>query len=156
MFRVSRYSRLTSVRTCCARRGQTERSGLLSRQVTVGCPTRGGAQKTNRDTTGHRNAIASLSSIKLLPSETTSRRLPRWKPVPRGIKFGSSSAGNIIPANASRCERYSRWYERRSARILRSLLRSFFLLIVGSPIRKPVRASSINPTRDEISLRKCN
>lgn len=93
---VSRYSCLTGIRTRWARKDQTaERSGLLSRQVAAGCPTRGGAQKMNRDTPGHRNAIASLA-IKLLPSETTSRHLPRWKPVPRGIKFESSSAGNII------------------------------------------------------------
>lgn len=97
---VSRCSRLTGVhgiRVKRAWRGQTERSGLLSRQVAAGCPARGGLQKTNRDTPGLRNAIASLA-IKLLPSETTSRRLPRREqPVPRGIKFGSPSAGNIIP-----------------------------------------------------------
>lgn len=122
-----------------------ERSGLLSRQVAAGCPTRGGAQKINRDTPGHRNAIASLA-IKLLPSETTSQHLPRWKPVPRGIKFGSSSAGNIIPANASRCERYLRWY---------LALRSLYYICSFSPFfyfqlfNLEIGTSFINLTWDE-------
>lgn len=91
--RFARYSRLTGARTRCSAVGPNgaERSGLLSRQVV---PTRGGARKTNRDTPGHRNAIASLA-MKLLPSETTSRRLRI-----------SISTGNIT--SASRCERYSR------------------------------------------------